>query len=90
MLGKTVARLNDELGANEFVYWQAYYLDEPFGPLGDDMRAGVIASILVNQNREKGADAIKPLDVFAHRKRPETPEELKARIKRDLMGIPNG
>lgn len=68
-----------------------FAMDEPFGAPVEDIRAGVIASAIVNMNRvaPEGEDIepIGALDFFSWHKKPpppeppeETPEVISARI----------
>jgi Protein of unknown function (DUF4035) len=47
--------------------WMAYARLEPFGPLREDHRAGTLAALLANINRDRKAqpDAFRPGDFFA-------------------------
>jgi hypothetical protein len=54
-LGKTVGALSEEITEREFLEWMAFYQLEPFGEERADVRAGIIASVIANVNRRKGA-----------------------------------
>lgn len=46
--------------------WMGFSELEPFGPLRDDLRAGVIGSFIANCafGRAKGAKLVRPEDIF--------------------------
>lgn len=47
----------------QFSEWQEYYTLEPFGEERDDLRAGTIASVIANVNRDpRRGVAFKPSD----------------------------
>ncbi|WP_170845160.1 phage tail assembly protein T [Chitinasiproducens palmae] len=47
-----VRRLLQEIDSQEFTHWLAFYNLEPWGSLLDDLRAGTIASMVGNVNRD--------------------------------------
>lgn len=50
------------MSARTFVEWQAYCSIEPFGPVADYWRAGMIAAMIANVNRKKNQPPYKPED----------------------------
>lgn len=89
-LGKTVKQLLSECDAYELTEWQAMRSIHPFGPMVEDLRAGLAPAVLVNQNRPRHSDVVSPLTFFAwYEKAPkqETPEQLAARIDADFNRI---
>jgi hypothetical protein len=48
----SVKRCRREVDSEEFAGWMAYAELEPFGPLREDERAGVIAALTANVNRD--------------------------------------
>lgn len=52
------------LTSNDFADWLAYYRVEPFGEDRADLRAGIIASVIANVNRDpkKRRRAFRPED----------------------------
>jgi len=52
----------------------AFSIEEPFGPIADDLRFGQVAAMIGNTHLKKGAKPIKPTD-FAlssfYRRRPQ-------------------
>ncbi len=61
--------------------WQEYQQIRSFGPLHEDVRAGVVASLLFNANRGKNQKALGPADFFPALKlleRQQTAEQKKA------------
>ena len=71
--------------------WLWYAKREPFGEERDDLRAGIVASVVANaMGRKKGQKAFKPKDfipIFTPRK-PKTPDALFEKLKaiNALMG----
>ena len=61
-MGRTVAELELSLGSAELSEWIAFYELEPFGPRRDNYHAGMIAAMIANSNRAKGAKAVSPSD----------------------------
>jgi len=70
------------LDAEEVAWWQAHYEWQPFGEDREDVRAGLIYSVIRNVNRKRGGRCIGPEDVFPHlkqlrRRRHQTIQEMK-------------
>jgi hypothetical protein len=51
-----------EMGSRELSGWIAYSELEPFGEERGDLRAGIVASTIVNVNRGANSEACKPSD----------------------------
>lgn len=66
------------MSAHEFSEWIAYSALEPFGEIHADLRAGVLASVIANVNRdaEKQREPFQPGDFF-----PTLPKAKKRRAK---------
>ncbi len=60
----TVGDLLKRVTSRELSEWMAYETLEPFGPRRADHRAGVIASLIYNSNRGKGAKPLGADDFF--------------------------
>lgn len=75
------------IDSEELTEWQAYYAIEPFGEERADLRSGIIASILSNVHRSKGANPSKPSDFVLEfgQKQDMSEDLLKAKL-----GILNG
>jgi hypothetical protein len=58
-----------EVTASELTEWQAYSEVEPWGPVVDDLRAGMGAAATLNMNRSRDADPIGPLELFPWNRR---------------------
>jgi len=58
----SVKRAMREIDSREFAEWLAYSNLEPFGPEREDQRAGMIAAIIANVNRDP-AKRPEPYDV---------------------------
>lgn len=52
------------MSASEFAEWIAYSKMFPFGENQDSIRAGTVASAIVNIHRRKGAKALRWQDFF--------------------------
>lgn len=76
-----MARVLDEIDAEEFAEWQAFDSLEPIGAIGEDYRAGVIAAMLANIHRAKGTQPVKPLDLFPWHIEPRDPHQDSLAIK---------
>lgn len=50
-----VCEIERDMPSSELTEWMAYYRLEPFGQERDNLHAGMIASILANVYRKKGA-----------------------------------
>jgi hypothetical protein len=61
-LGCTVEELLARISSRELTEWMAYFAIDPFGEERADLRAGIVASTLVNVNRGKRGKAAKPRD----------------------------
>ena len=48
----SVAQAQREIDSIEFAYWLEYSQIEPFGAPYEDMRAGMVTSMLANINRD--------------------------------------
>lgn len=48
----SVKRCMREVDSPEFAEWMAYSTHEPFGPEREDQRAGMIAALIANVNRD--------------------------------------
>ncbi len=81
-LGMSVARTKREISSPEFVRWQAYYELEPFGEERADLRAGIVASTIVNVQRGKGQRAVKATDFM-----PEFGKKAKQKMTRKQMAF---
>jgi hypothetical protein len=61
-LGRSVAELENgprALSARELDEWLIFWQLEPWGPIRDNMHAGLIASTIANVNRRKGSAPIR-------------------------------
>ena len=66
------------MSAREFAEWQAYFRIEPFGEGMADLRAGIVASVIANVNRDakKRSQPYEPLDFMPHAKLDEKRRQL--------------
>jgi hypothetical protein len=58
----SVSRAQREISSPEFTEWMAYSIWEPFGPEREDQRAGMIAALIANVNRDSSKRS-EPYDV---------------------------
>lgn len=72
----------EEIDADEFAEWQAFDRIEPLGGLAEDYRFGLIASVLLNIHRRKGAPAVDPLELFPWQKEPPDPERDNEKVRK--------
>lgn len=72
--GCTVREAQRRCDAREFNEWLAYYRLEPWGEERDDLRSGIVASVIANCFRGKGQKAFKPKDFMPRFDKPEEPD----------------
>lgn len=75
-LGMPVGEMLARMSSAELTYWIAYASLEPFGPLAEEQRAGVVASTVYAMNAGKRAKPMGPSDFF-----PALRERLAALIR---------
>lgn len=90
-LGRTVGELEVSLSSRELSEWIAYSALEPFGQDRTDDGFRLLASMLFNTNRGKGARALAPGDFLKTlhdmRPKPKKPGELAAALKAAFAGL---
>ena len=65
----SVRRAQQEIDSREFAEWLAFMELEPFGPARDDLRAGTLAALIANVNRDPHRHGpFEPADFFAELK----------------------
>ena len=67
-----------EITSAQFAEWLAYSRVEPWGEDRDDLRTGIVASVIANSNRGKGKKPYKPQDFMPDFE----PEDVAAAIER--------
>ncbi|WP_439630895.1 phage tail assembly protein T [Gemmata sp.] len=72
-LGVTLEALARTMSASELALWISYYELEPFGPVRDDLRAGVVASIAAASNGMR----VRPEEIFPSLRDDRPRERLK-------------
>jgi hypothetical protein len=73
-----------------FREWMEFFAHNPFGPRHEDLRAGLLASLLYAPHRKSGAPQLGPEDFFPSlRMEPprRTPEELAGKMMAFARGI---
>lgn len=79
----TVSELGRRMTAREFARWMDFYKEEPFGPVRDNLHAGLVASMLYNANRRKGARPLSANDFLLMTER----ERMERTTKRTLAAV---
>lgn len=72
------------MDSREFAEWLAFNKIEPFGDARADLRSGIVASIVANCNRAKGAKAFKPTDFmpdFDAKPKEQSMEQMQSLLK---------
>lgn len=85
----TVEEMLDRMSHAEFLEWHDYYATEPFGEERGDLRAGIVASIIANVNRDpkKRKEPYQPTDFMPfYEAPPPTPEQVAHKIRAALGG----
>ena len=72
-----------EISSAQFAEWMAYSRLEPWGEDRDDLRMGIVASVIANSNRGKGKKPYKPQD-FMPNFEPEDEAAAIERIRENL------
>lgn len=78
-----------KIDSAEFAEWCAFSKIKPFYLNQTEQLLAVIASILVNVNRKRGARASKPedfLQTYHYRKPRDTPEEMFVKLRSMFHG----
>lgn len=77
-----------ELTAAQIAEWEAFYELEPFGPLRDDLRAGLTAAAIANRipRFSQGGKALRPEDLFPTL-RSGTRQQSREQLQRAMAGI---
>ena len=78
--------LQEEITERELYEWMAFYRIEPFGEERADLRAGIVASVLANANRRKGAKAFMPRDFMPYAKMEDERQRVLKRPKGTALG----
>ncbi len=71
----------------EYVEWQEYYQVEPWGEERDDLRSGILTSVLANVHRDvkRRPTPYEPVDFMPFYTKPKpTPEQLARKIRSAL------
>lgn len=85
----TVEEMLERMSWREYLEWQEYFALEPFGEERADLRAGIVASVIANVNRDpkKRKEPYAPLDFMPYTERPKpTPEQVAHKIRAALGG----
>lgn len=83
----SVKRAQREIDSAEFSEWMAYSVWEPFGPEREDQRAGMVAALIANVNRDP-KHRPQPYDVedfFPRYEQEAEEQEQEADLESKLM-----
>lgn len=78
-----------EISSAQFAEWLAYSRLEPWGEDRDDLRMGIMASVIANSNRGKGKKPYKPQDFmpdFEPRDEAATIARIRENLRKSLGG----
>lgn len=79
-MGMTAQELSERMSADEFVeHWTDYRMN-PWGEERDDLRAGIVASLLFNINRTKDTAPRSPTDFVLYRYEREDESETRKKF----------
>ncbi len=73
-----------EITSAEFAEWMAYATIEPFGPIREDERAGIVAAIIANVNRDSSTHP-EPFTVDEFLPRYEGPDPKPSTLDEDKL-----
>ena len=81
-LGKNIAEV-EEFSSRDVAEWMAYASIEPFGEERADLRAGIIASVIANVNRDpkKRATPFTPQDFMPFVERESAPDDMSRKLR---------
>ena len=71
----------------EFEGWQAFYAINPWGESRADLRSAVVAHVMANAFRKKGARAFKPKDFMPDFEKPYKPKQPLKEIVSKLKAV---
>ena len=86
-LGRTVRELMHSLDAREWTRWQAYHRLSPIDDDRGDVRAGVIASAVLNGWKPRDVDPATPGDVMPDWGGRRAHEQQRRRVERRSSGV---
>ena len=84
----SVRRAQSEIDSSEFAEWIAYHSIDPFTIDKSEYLLGVVAAILANVHRKKGARAFKPDDFMPKygRKQIDSAENIEIKLRAIFNG----
>ncbi len=88
-LGRTLGELESTCTAEEFGLWMALYESDPWGPVREDLAAGMICSTMANIKRREETPAFSPLDFAPFLKPAEPAQEATIEEFFNLVGAIN-
>jgi len=80
--GMTKQELVQRMSSTEFSDWVEFWRREPWGPIRDNMHAGVIASTIANRMRGRNAKATTMQDFML-----VTPEQDAEQKQSKILGL---
>jgi hypothetical protein len=72
-----------EMSSRDLAEWMAYSRIEPWGEERDDLRIGILASMIANMFREKGKKAYEPQDFILNFE----PEDEEAKVQKMIESL---
>jgi hypothetical protein len=60
------------MSSTQFTEWTAFSRVRPFGAMREDYRAGLSAAAIINVNRGRDSELIRPLDFFDEYETPKS------------------
>jgi hypothetical protein len=82
----TVGDMLRRMSSLELTEWLAFAQIEPFGEWRDDFRTGLLAAVIANPHRKKGAPGFKPSDFMPLQRQAgaDRVEEMNARARHGM------
>lgn len=71
------------MSSREFGEWMEFYKSEPFGPVRDNLHAGIVTSMIYNASRRKGARPMSAADFLLMSER----ERMERNTKKTLSAV---
>jgi hypothetical protein len=72
-----------EISSHAYAEWMAYSRIEPWGEEREDLRIGILASMIANMFREKGKKAYQPQDFILNFE----PEDEEAKVQKMIESL---
>lgn len=85
----TVREMSERMDYTEFLEWQVFYANDPWGELRADRRTALLASQFYNAHRNKNSPPAKLNDFMLYEpfKQVETEDEAAARLMNQVRAL---